>query len=53
MEVAEASFVDFEILSMSTKTLCGATRRLSRVERWIGMIETLSILRWTARLAPE
>jgi hypothetical protein len=53
MDVALASFVDFAMLSKSTKTLCGATRRLSRVERWIGMIEALSILRWTEGLAPE
>ena len=53
MDLALASFVDFAILSRLTKTLCGATRRLSRVERGIGTIEALSILRWTEELAPE
>ena len=45
MDVALASFVDFAIVARFTKTLCGATRRLSRVERGIGTIEALSILR--------
>ena len=53
MDLALASSVDFAILSRLTKTLCGATRRLSRVERRIGTIEALSILRWTDELAPE
>ena len=41
------------IWSRSTNTLCGAIRRLSRVDREIGTIEALSILRWTRLLAPE
>jgi hypothetical protein len=44
MERAMGSFVDFAILERFTKTLCGATRRSSRVERAIGTIEALLIL---------
>ena len=53
MELALGSLVAFAILERSTKTLCGATLRLSRVERAIGTIEALLILRWTEALAPE
>src|SRR4029453_5475440 len=45
MELALRSFVDFAMVDRFTKTLCGAPRRLSRVERTIGTIEALLILR--------
>ena len=48
-----ASLVDRAIAAMFTKTLCGATRLWSRVDRGIGTIATLVILRWTEVFAPE
>ena len=53
MDRALASLVVRAIWSRSTNTLCGAIRRLSRVDRAIGTIEARSICRWTRLLAPE